>query len=220
MIAALGSGLHLGLHLDLAVMLTSFLLVFPVELPDKTFIASVVLATRYRPLPVWIGVTAAFLVQTAVAVTAGGLAALLPHRLVVAIAGLMFAIGAAVLLRGAAKARAEVDGEERQYRRTVTVPATGLRAAVTSFGVLFAAEWGDLSQLLTAGLVARFGQPLSVFVGAWLSLAAVAGLAVVVGKALVRYLSLAAIRRIGGGICLVLAAACVLELLGVHAPVG
>ena len=56
--------------MDLAVVATTFALIFPVELPDKTFVASLVLATRYRPLLVWVGVSLAFLVQCVVAVTA------------------------------------------------------------------------------------------------------------------------------------------------------
>ena len=50
--------------------------------------------------------------------------------------------------------------------------------------MLFAAEWGDLSQIVTAGLAARSGDPLSVFVGSWVALALVAGLAVLVGNQL------------------------------------
>ena len=50
-----------------AVAATAFVLIFPVELPDKTFVATLVLATRFRPLLVWIGVASAFLVQTALA---------------------------------------------------------------------------------------------------------------------------------------------------------
>ena len=42
--------------MDLALAATVFVTIFVVELPDKTFIATLVLATRYRPLLVWIGV--------------------------------------------------------------------------------------------------------------------------------------------------------------------
>jgi len=66
--------------MNLAVALTAFLLVIPVELPDKTFIATLVLATKYHPLPTWVGVGLAFAVQSLVAVTLGGLIAQLPHR--------------------------------------------------------------------------------------------------------------------------------------------
>ena len=47
--------------------------------------------------------------------------------------------------------------------------------------MLFAAEWGDLSQLLTISMIAKYGHPLSVFVGAWAALLVVSGLAVLVG---------------------------------------
>ena len=78
---------------DLATMAIVFGAIFLVELPDKTFIATLVLATRFRPLYVWIGVSLAFLVQTAVAVTVGGLLAQLPKRPVEIFAALMFLVG-------------------------------------------------------------------------------------------------------------------------------
>ena len=53
----------------------------------------------------------------------------------------------------------------------------GFRVVVTSFLVLFAAEWGDLSQLLVVSLVARYDDPVSVFVGAFAALVTVSGLA-------------------------------------------
>ncbi|MFM7598002.1 MAG: TMEM165/GDT1 family protein [Actinomycetota bacterium] len=47
--------------------------------------------------------------------------------------------------------------------------------------MLFTAQWGDLSQLFTAGMAARTGSPVSVFIGAWVALIVVAGIAVLVG---------------------------------------
>ncbi len=65
--------------------------------------------------------------------------------------------------------------------------------------MLFAAEWGDLSQLLTISMIARYGHPVSVFVGAWGALLVVSGLAVVAGRVLLRYIRLSdrALRRLG-----------------------
>jgi putative Ca2+/H+ antiporter (TMEM165/GDT1 family) len=85
--------------------------------------------------------------------------------------------------------------------------------AATSFGILFLAEWGDLSQLLTAGLTARYQDPVSVFAGSWVALVVVAGLAVVLGRTLLRYVSLATIRRVGAAVCAVLAAVAVYDVL-------
>lgn len=204
--------------MDLAVALTALLLIVPVELPDKTFVATLVLATRYRPLLVWIGVGLAFLVQTLVAVTAGGLIARLPHRPVVAVAALLFLIGGVVLLRGAGKADAAEAEAESEFEEKVK-PATGIHAVAASFGILFLAEWGDLSQLLTAGMVVRTKDPVSVFVGAWVGLLLVSALGAVLGRALLKRMRLATIQRVGGGVCLLLAALSGLQALGVDLPV-
>jgi putative Ca2+/H+ antiporter (TMEM165/GDT1 family) len=190
---------------DLTVVATAFALIFPVELPDKTFVATLVLATRYRPLLVWIGVSAAFLVQCLVAVTAGGLLSLLPSAVVAAVAGALFLVGAVVLWRGARSADEDEVAEEREAASKATADVHGFRVVATSFGVLFLAEWGDLSQLLTAGLAARYQDPVSVFTGSWLALVTVAALAVLLGRTLLRFVRLSTIRRVGALVCLVLA---------------
>jgi putative Ca2+/H+ antiporter (TMEM165/GDT1 family) len=206
--------------MNLAVALTALLLIVPVELPDKTFIATLVLATRYRPLAVWVGVGLAFLVQTVVAVTAGGLIAQLPRRPVEVVAALLFAVGGFVLLRGASRADAEEAQTEEEFAGKVkNGDTTGLRAVGASFVVLFVAEWGDLSQLLTAGLVVRTKDPVSVFVGAWVGLLLVSALGAALGRVLLGRVRLATIRRVGGGVCLLLAVLTVLQVLGMDLPV-
>jgi Ca2+/H+ antiporter, TMEM165/GDT1 family len=191
--------------MDLGTTATAFALIFPVELPDKTFVATLVLATRYRPLLVWIGVSAAFAVQCLVAVVAGGLLALLPSALVGAVAAALFLVGAVVLWRGASAVDEEETAEEQEAAARTTADVHGFKVVATSFGVLFLAEWGDLSQLLTAGLAARYQDPVSVFAGSWLALVTVAGLAVVLGRTLLRFVRLSTIRRVGAVVCLVLA---------------
>ena len=200
---------------DLATMAIVFGATFLVELPDKTFIATLVLATRFRPLYVWIGVCLAFLVQTLVAVTVGGLLAQLPKRPVEIFAAVMFLVGGVILIRGAGKADEEEAETEEEFAHKGAATAVGLRAVGVSFGVLFLAEWGDLSQLLTASMVLQFKEPLSVFIGAFLALATVSGLAAVLGRALLARVKLATIRRIGGVVCLVLSALTVLQVLEV-----
>src|SRR5215510_11180149 len=96
----------------LSAALTAFVLIVPVELPDKTFVATLVLATRYRPLPVWGGVVAAFGVQCLVAVTAGRLVSLLPETPVRLVAAGLFAVGAVILFRGARDADTEEQEQE------------------------------------------------------------------------------------------------------------
>ena len=192
--------------MDLGTVATAFALIFPVELPDKTFVATLVLATRYRPLLVWIGVSAAFVVQCLVAVVARGLLALLPTELVSAVARTLFLVGAVVLWRGADSADKEETADEQEAAAARTAADVhGFKVVATSFGVLFLAEWGDLSQLLTAGLAARYHDPVSVFAGSLLALVTVAGLAVILGRTLMRFVRLSTIRRVGAVMCLVLA---------------
>ncbi|MCF6735374.1 TMEM165/GDT1 family protein [Blastococcus sp. KM273129] len=189
-----------------SVVLAAFVLVLPVELPDKTLFASLVLATRFPPLPVFVGVGTAFGLQVAIAVTAGSLLSLLPEALVTGVVALLFLAGAVILWRsataGAEDAGAAADARER---------TSFLRAAAISFGVLFAAEWGDLSQLATAGLAARYEEPLSVFVGAWAALLVVSGLAVFLGKKLADRLPIPLIRRVAAGLFLVFAVVAAVE---------
>ena len=204
--------------MDLALAATVFLKIFVVELPDKTFIATLVLATRYRPLLVWIGVASAFLVQTVVAVLFGGLISRLPETPVHLLVAVLFLVAGVLLIRGAAKADSEEAETEEEFAGKAAADASGLKAISASFLILFLAEWGDLSQLATAGFVARGGDALSVGVGAFAALALVSALGAVIGRALLKRLRLAVIRRIGGGICLLFAALLVVQLLGVDLP--
>lgn len=192
-----------------------FGLIFVVELPDKTFIATLVLATRFRPLLVWVGVCAAFFVQTLVAVVLGGLLARLPTRPVEAFATVMFLAGGFLLLHGASRADAEEPETEEEFAHAGAAAARGWKAVVVSFSVLFLAEWGDLSQILTASLVLKYRDPISVFVGAFAALAAVSALGALIGRVLLTRIRLATVRRIGGGVCLLLALLSALQLAGV-----
>jgi putative Ca2+/H+ antiporter (TMEM165/GDT1 family) len=199
--------------MDLAALAITFGTIFLVELPDKTFIAALVLSTRYRPLAVWIGVGLAFGVQTVVAVTAGALATLLPDALLKSVAIVIFAVGAFLLYRTAPGAEAEEKEQEEEFAAKATENRSFWRAVAASFLVLFAAEWGDLSQLLTISLVARFHDHVSVFVGAWSALQVVSGLAVIAGRVLLRYMKLSLLHYIGAGVCLVLALVTFVELV-------
>jgi Ca2+/H+ antiporter, TMEM165/GDT1 family len=198
---------------DLAVIAVAFGAIFLVELPDKTFVAALVLATRYKPAAVWVGVGLAFLVQTAIACTVGQVVTYLPREAVESVAGLIFLVGAVLLLREAPKADAAEAATEEEYAAKAASPKAGLAAVGASFLVLFAAEWGDLSQLLTISLVGRYHDAWSVFVGAWGALLLVSGLAVVAGRFLLRHMRLSTIHYVGAGVCLLLAAVTAYQLI-------
>jgi len=184
--------------MSLAIAATVFGVVFLAELPDKTALASLILGSRYRPLYVFAGVAAAFAVHAALAVAAGSLLALLPRRPVEIVVTVLFALGAVLLLRGRAGGEdehLEIHGKEPGF----------WRVAWTSFGVILVAEFGDLTQIATASLAARFHDPLSVGTGAVLALWAVAALAIAGGRGLLKIIPLTWITRIAAAIMLVMA---------------
>lgn len=177
----------------LVALLSAFALVFVVELPDKTLVATLILTTRYRALPVFVGVTAAFAAQVVIAAAFGGVLTLLPDRVVAGVVALLFGVGAFLLLKeGFGK-----DDDAEAVKATATA-TTFTRAALTSFGVLFAAEWGDASQIATAGLTAKYGEPVWVALGAFLALATVAGIAVLLGRKIADRLRPKLIQRVAG----------------------
>lgn len=197
--------------MDLVVIALTFAALFVVELPDKTFIATLVLSTKFRPLFVWVGVGLAFLVQTLIAVALGTAASFLPETVVHVAAALMFLIGAVILLREARSHDASERDEEEDFAAKAG-EAQGFKVILTSFLVLFAAEWGDLSQLLTISLVAKYDDPVSVFIGAWGALLAVSGLAVVVGRVLLARIKLSLLHYLGASVCLLMACLTVWEM--------
>jgi putative Ca2+/H+ antiporter (TMEM165/GDT1 family) len=199
---------------DPVVVALSFAAIFVVELPDKTFIATLVLSTRYRGILVWIGVGLAFGIQTLIAVTVGHAVTFLPDNVVKVVAAAIFLIGAVLLLREAPRADADEAETEAEFAEKARASKTGLAAVGASFLVLFAAEWGDLSQLLTISLVGKYDHPGSVFVGAWAALLAVSGLAVIAGRYLLRHVRLSLIFYVGAAVCLVLEALTLYELAG------
>ncbi len=178
--------------MQLGLILGVFALIFVAELPDKTMIATLIMGSQYRPVLVWIGATAAFAIHAGIAVLAGGLLALLPHRWVEAVTALLFAGGAAYLLLVP-----EEEQEEEGAAEVDEAPA-GLRPIGTAFLVIFVGEFGDLTQILTANLAAKYHQPLPVFIGAFAALATVAALGAFGGRALLRVLPLKVIRKAGG----------------------
>jgi Ca2+/H+ antiporter, TMEM165/GDT1 family len=183
---------------NLVVIATAFAVVFPAELPDKTALASLVLGSRYRPLFAFAGVAAAFTVHVVRAVAAGSLLGLLPSRPLEAVAAALFA-GAALLVlrerRGPGEEPAAEDGQQHGF----------WRAAGTSFVVILVAEFGDLTQIATATLAARYHDPVSVGIGALLALWAVAALGIISGRELLKVVPLRWISRAAAAVMLALA---------------
>jgi putative Ca2+/H+ antiporter (TMEM165/GDT1 family) len=169
--------------LSLATILSTFGMIFVAELPDKTTFAALILASKYRARSVILGAWLAFLVQTLVAVAAGRLLGFLPAHLIRIVSGIGFLIFAIMSFRRDAK------DDEDQEQQAIAARGATRPVWLISFLVIFAAEWGDLTQLATAALVAR-GEPyLSVGVGALLALWCVTLLAAYSGQKLGQLLS-------------------------------
>ncbi|MGD0313808.1 MAG: TMEM165/GDT1 family protein [Acidimicrobiales bacterium] len=178
--------------MQLGVVVTVFVLVFVAELPDKTMIATLIMGSRYRPLLVWLGATLAFFLHAAMAVAVGQLLQLLPHTWIEAITAILFAAGAAYLIFVPEKEQEEEGESEADTARK------SLKTVGAAFVVIFVGEFGDLTQILTANLAAKYHAPLTVFVGAFGALTTVAALGAFGGRALLRVAPLGVIRKIGG----------------------
>ena len=180
--------------LDFAVIAPVCGLIFMAELPDKTAVAGLLLGTRFPARWVFTGVAAAFAVHVVIAVAAGSLLSLLPRRPVEAVVAALFLLGAVLIWREG------LPGDEVDAQTTDPVPGLAVagfgKVASLAFGVIFLAEWGDLTQILTANLAAKYQNPLSVGIGAVLGLWAVGLLAILGGKTLLRVLPITWITRI------------------------
>ena len=175
-------------------------LMFVLELPDKTMVATIVMSTRARPRHVALGAAAGFVVQMAIAVTAGGLLTLLPPRARDVIVAALFLGGAAYLLL-AREREVELHGEQEAERERAASPAREIGAA---FGVIFLGEFGDLTQIQAASLTAHTHDPVAVFAAGSLALVVVAYLGAFGGRLLQRWVPTRVIRRIGGAVFAIL----------------
>jgi putative Ca2+/H+ antiporter (TMEM165/GDT1 family) len=182
-------------------LVQAFITIFPAELPDKTMIATIVLVTRYRrPGWVWLGAVSAFTLHVLVAVAAGSAISLLPDTPVKIVVATLFAIGAVLLLR-AARSQADEPVDAGAVPTLTTIHGT----VAGSFALILLAEWGDLTQLATASLAAKSGEPVSTGVGALLALAAVAAIAALFGRQLVARVPLHRINYVGAAVFAALA---------------
>ncbi|MET7936958.1 TMEM165/GDT1 family protein [Streptomyces sp. NPDC005322] len=180
---------------SITVAAVVFGVVFIAELPDKTALAGLMLGTRYRASYVFVGVAAAFAIHVGIAIAAGSALGLLPHRLLQAIVGALFLGGAAMLLF-------KKDDHEEEIRKPADQSFWKVSGA--GFTLILVAEFGDLTQIMTANLAARYDNPLSVGVGAALALWSVAALGILGGRTLMKYVPLRLITKVAAAVMLAL----------------
>ncbi len=174
----------------LHLFLTVFVVVFIAELPDKTALATVVLAARFGVGPVLVGACAGLLLQSAIAVGLGALLAKLPAHLVGVGSGAVFiGCGVYMWLRKA---------EEDEPHAGAAADAKFWRVARSVLVIIFVAELGDLTQITTATFAARhhgWQAWLVVFAASTLALWSVAVLAVLAGQRLAKLVDPAKLLR-------------------------
>ncbi|MCD2194926.1 TMEM165/GDT1 family protein [Actinomycetospora endophytica] len=191
--------------MNLAVAGITFGIVALAELPDTSALATVVLGSRFPPRLVLVGVMAAFVVHTVLAVVAGSLVALLPRRPLEIALVVVFLVGAFLLLR-------EDDDDDDDLELAGT-PGSRWRVVATSFGVILLAELGDPTQIVIATLTARYADPLAIGIGAVLALWGVSVLAVYGGSRLRRVVPYQWLTRIAAALLVVLAVLTAIDVI-------
>ena len=187
-------------------MLATYGAVFVAEIVgDKLLYTTGVLATRYRTVPIMLGMLCAFMAKMAVAVAVGSAIGRLPPLLVAMLTGASF-IGIAITVwrKPVERSQEEID---RRYAR----------AAMVSFAAIFFSEWGDVGQITAATMAARFGAPMLVWIGAVAAMATKGALAASIGAGvrqwIVTRISPKTVRYAGVGALAVLGVLSVLETL-------
>ena len=183
--------------MELSTFISSFGLIFLAELGDKTQLTAMALALRYPWKRIFIGIAAAFTVLNLAAVLVGKLLFLvLPIFWVTLVSALLF------LYFGYSTLRHACDAEDDD-----TPPPTAADAVRTAFLMIFMAELGDKTQLVTASQAAQHSGSLSgiatVFVASTLALWLVSLIGIFAGKQLVKYIPVCWIHRTAGFMFLV-----------------
>jgi putative Ca2+/H+ antiporter (TMEM165/GDT1 family) len=182
--------------MDIQVLAAAFGAVFIVELlGDKSLYTIGSLASRFRPLPLFCGITIAFMGKMLVAVTLGRFIAMLPESLVVALSVATF-VGTALFLWF----KRPEESPTKPLEDVNWSPAVGI-----SFAAIFFSEWADIGQITAATLSARTDAPLEVWLGATLALMAKGVIGLTLGIGLRRFVPRDVLRYGAVGLCLVMA---------------
>jgi len=186
--------------MDLNLFLSVFALIFLAELPDKTSVTILLLATYHHPLAVFCGASGAFVIQSLLAVVFGSIISHLDSKLVHICAGVLFLAFAIMMWRKQASSTEDINLSSKHK------VASFMKSTTTTFITLFMAEWGDLTQLATATLAAKYHSPVTIFTAATLALMCVTGIGVFIGNKTKNYINQQFLQK---------TAACAFALVGV-----
>ncbi|MFM8444573.1 MAG: TMEM165/GDT1 family protein [Methylococcus sp.] len=158
-----------------AAAAAAYALVGVAEFGDKSQLVCMTLAARHRHWPVLAGAVIAFALLNVMAVVFGAVAGHWAPRPIMAIA-------VALLFAGFGIRNLLARGEEDQE---AVKEASGHGIFVTTFLMIFLAEFGDKTQIAVAGLGAA-EPPLPVWLGATAALATTSALGIWAGRTLLR----------------------------------
>jgi putative Ca2+/H+ antiporter (TMEM165/GDT1 family) len=154
--------------------LLAFGVIFVAELGDKSQLMALTFATRFKALPILIGITIATAAVHAVSVLIGVvIGAALPTKAISIVAGIAFLGFAAWTFRGD-----ELDDDE-----AAKAQRSNRSAIVAASVAFFLAELGDKTMLATITLATQHGW-FGTWLGSTVGMVAADALAIVVGAAL------------------------------------
>lgn len=162
---------------------------------DKSQLVCMTLAFRHRALPVLVGAISAFAVLNLLAVLFGtAVAAWLPDAAVSGVVAVLFAIFGMRTLR-----------DSNDETGASFSNQNGRSILLTTWMLIFMAEFGDKTQLAVAGLAGAHSA-LPVWLGATAGLAFTTSLGVLAGRTLLRRLPMTLLQRLSGAFFLMLVA--------------
>ncbi len=158
---------------------STFGLIFLAELPDKTAFATLMLAGEGKLPALFIGAAFAFLIHVVLAVTVGEYLGLLPSGWIKFGSGILFLIFAVMSLKRSLSSE-NTDSPSQEKALNLSF----FQAFAKTFVVIFIAEAGDLTQLATASLTAKYHDRISILAGSVTALWSVTLIALLLGKKL------------------------------------
>lgn len=174
--------------------MSTFALISLAEMGDKSQLVCMTLAARYRHMPVLLGSVTAFMLLNVLAVMFGvSVATWIPENIVMAVVALLFGGFGVYALIGHEAENASIETR------------TGHSIFITTFLLLFIAEFGDKTQIAVAGLASSY-EPIAVWAGASIALIFVSAVGIWAGRTLLAKLPMRWIQRISGGVFLVFSA--------------
>ncbi|KAI8105030.1 hypothetical protein M9435_000203 [Picochlorum sp. BPE23] len=203
-------------------LVSAFLLIFFSEIGDKTFFIALLLALQRPKGVVFTGTFGALAIMTVISVGLGrvlhGIDDLFPDvgfPIDDALAVALLVFFGVQTLANAAEADETAEEEKEEAKEVVEGMSQEYQVislVISTFALVFAAEWGDKSFLATIALAAA-SDPLGVIAGAVTGHGVATVIAVLGGSFLGKYLSEKTVQYVGGSLFLVFAAATLLDIV-------